>query len=38
MWYKFREWNINMKLLNEDRRVSLLWLYKKYLKVRLIDL
>lgn len=38
MWYKFGEWNINKKLLNGDRRLNLLWLYKKYLKARLIDL
>lgn len=37
-WYKFWEWNINKKLLNGDRRLNLLWLYKKYLKGRLIDL
>lgn len=38
MWYKFIEWSINKKLLNGDRRVNLLWLYKKYLEARLIDL
>lgn len=38
MWYKFTEWSINKKLLNGDRRVNLLWLYKKYLEARLIDL